>query len=104
MLAYKKENTELIGADGSELGEGRMKFTELNGVMKNLLGALQARRSAHVSSEGKDSPFETLTLTVMDEWMVHCFDLSAGRMNPSIPVQKQQPFRGIRNRRLGKRD
>ena len=54
---YKKENSAILLADGSELGEGAMNFRQLNGVMKGILTALGAERRGHVETLGRETPF-----------------------------------------------
>lgn len=66
---HKKENSAILLADGTVLGEGSMSFRQLQGVMRNLIAAQQTERIAHVEKFGRQTPFALVGNDAMAELM-----------------------------------
>lgn len=64
---YKQENSAILLADGTDLGEGALSFRELNGAMRTLLDRLSLDRKAHVSDWGLETPFRRVEKTFLEE-------------------------------------
>lgn len=56
MNRYKRENSAILLADGSELGDGNVSFRQLNGMMRHVLMSLSAGRSRHVEALDATTP------------------------------------------------
>jgi hypothetical protein len=66
---HKKENSAILLADGTNLGEGRMSFRQLQGVMRSLIAAQQMERIAHVAKFDRQTPFARVDNDAMTELM-----------------------------------
>lgn len=63
---YKQENSAILLADGTDLGDGAMSFRQLNGVMRSLLERLASDRRTHVEDWGNDTPFRPVESGFME--------------------------------------
>lgn len=64
---YKQENSAILLADGTDLGDGAMSFRELSGVMRTLLERLAIGRRSHVTDFGPTTPFQRVEDSVMQD-------------------------------------